>query len=508
MSFTYVMSPTGKLFHESDLPVKMICGPYGSGKSCMCAVDVLTYACAQPPAPDGVRYTRVGIIRSTYNELLTTTRKSLLEVFPSQYGTITGGGVYPRGFYQIPLGDGTTVEVELNLLALAMVQDCEKIKSMNWSYVWINEATGIIPEVFAAAQQRVGRYPSKDMGGVGWGGIIMDFNQPAPGTWLHELAKNPPANYLMVNQPPAAFEYEDSTGKKCFDINPEAENLSNLGAREEGDPDTFASKEEEDKYLLMKGMRYYRNQIDTLEKMGRIDVIENQYCMLDVPIIEGKPVFTNFSSERHIADKPLSPIDFQGIIIGSDTSGIHPAAVILQYQAPSWCVLDEMYADGEGLEDFLYGMLIPLLRSKYATCPISACLDPADARDSWTGVTPRERFEEAGIHAVTAQTNAPKARIQCVEHMFNLYTGGLLISPTCSLLIRGCRSEYRYRRMKAAGSLGVVYTPTPEKNDASHICDALQYACLHIMLDKDSQDMHNQTVVALADKRKRMMRCL
>lgn len=502
--FNYVMSPTGKLLHESDKPVKMICGPYGSGKSCACAVDVLSYACAQAPAADNVRYTRIGVIRSTYNELLTTTRKSLLEVFPSECGTITGGGIYPRGLYQIPLPDGTTAQIELNLIALAIVSDCEKLKSLNWTFAWINEATGIIPEVFGTVQQRVGRFPSADMGGVSWGGIIMDFNMPTPGTWLYELIHNVPDNYLYVAQPPAAFEKFDENGKRYYEVNADAENLRNLGAFEQGDPTEFVSEEDYDAYLLMKGRRYYQNQIDTLLRMGRIDVIQNQYCMMDVPIVEGKPVYSNFSYERHVADHVLEPVMFQAIIIGMDQSGIHPAAVVLQMQSYKWCVLDEIYADGEGLEDFLYGMLVPLLRDKYATCPVTAALDPSNTRDQWTATTPKQRMEELGIKAVTEISNSPKIRIQTVEHMLNLNTGGLLVSPNCELLIRGFQSEYRYRRLKASGTMGAVYTPQPEKNSASHPHDALQYACLLIQKGDDEDESLTQTAQYLSNKRNRM----
>lgn len=510
MAFNYVMSPTGRLLHESDKPVKMICGPYGSGKSCACAIDVLSYVCAQAPAPDGIRYTRVGVIRSTYNELLTTTRKSLLEVFPAECGTITGGGISPRGLYTIPLPDGTVAQCELNFIALGAVEDCDKLRSVNWTFAWINEATGVVPEVFSVVQQRVGRYPAQDMGGVSWGGVIMDFNMPAAGTWLHSLMMNPPENYLCIRQPPAAFEHIDDHGTITYEINDDAENLRNLGAFEEGDPTEFVTEEEYDQYLHEKGKRYYRNQIESLQRMGRNDVIKNQYCMLDVPIVDGKPVFSNFIYDRHVARDPISPIQFQGIVVGSDTSGIHPAAVILQFQNQQWCVLDELYAEGEGLENFIYGMLIPLLREKYSTCPVTAALDPADARDSWTGTTPRQRFEELGIQTVTEFTNSPKVRIQVVEHMFNLFTGGLLISPTCTLLIRGCQSEYRYRRLRASGTLGATYTPQPEKNDASHICDALQYACLYIKsaADSDADTRAHDIAHALNAKRARMRRLM
>lgn len=470
--FRYVPSPTGLAFHESDKYVKMLCGPYGSGKSCCCAMDILFYACAQPAASDGVRYSRVGVVRSSYPELTSMTRKSLMEVLPPECGDITGAVAPLRGVYVIPLQDGTKVSLELNLFALKTPDDCSKILSANWTFAWINEATGVCQEVFAAVQTRIGRFPPQDFGGVNWGGVIMDFNQPAHGSWLDRYCKEPEPNWLVLRQPPAALKIDGPDGRPVYEVNPNAENLRNLGAREEGDPDDFPAEQ--------RGMRYYRNQIQSLLKAGRSDVVENQYCMLDVPVVEGKPVFPSFSRERHVAPNPLEPLMFHEIVVGMDQSGIHPAAVVLQNQNGKWCVLDELYAENEGFENFLNGMLVPMLRSRYSTCPVTAAIDPSNQRDSWQGVTPRQRLEEAGIPAVTEITNSPKARIQAVDHMLNLEAGGLLVSPACENLVNGFTHEYRYRRMQASGTLGAVYTPQPEKNDASHYQDALQYACLLI----------------------------
>lgn len=492
--FEYQMSPTGKQFHECDKFIKMICGPYGSGKSCMCAVDVLSYACAQNPDADGIRHSRVGVIRSTYPELTSMTRKSLMEVLPSSCGSITGAVAPLRGVYNIPLSDGTTVELELNLFALQTADDCSKILSANWTFAWINEATGCASEVLSAVMTRVGRYPSLQEGGVSWGGIIMDFNQPAPGSWLDIYMKNPEPNWAVFRQPPAAIQQFDEHDKPFYVVNDAAENLRNLGSFEEGDPPDFPPEE--------RGKRYYRNQIQKLLKDGRDDVVQNQYCMMDVPVIDGKPVYSNFRRDRHVADAPILPLQYENIIIGMDQSGIHPAAVVVQNQNGKWCVLDELYADGEGLENFIYGMLVPLLRSKYPTNPIVAAIDPSNQRDSWTAVTPKERLEEAGIRAVTELTNSPKLRIQNVEHMLNIDTGGLLVSPSCELLIRGFLTEYRYRRLRASGSIGAVYTPQPEKNESSHVHDALQYAALLIHGGQEDDNRTDNLARDLSERRR------
>lgn len=506
----YIPTPTGLLFHESDAKVKILIGSFGSGKSCCCAVDILAYACAQAPGNDGVRYSRVGIIRATYNELISTTRRSLLEVLPNDCGSITSGGLSPRGLYTIPLSDGTTVQLELNFIALQSVDDLQKVRSMNWSFAWLNEGSTLIAEILPVIQQRIGRFPTASMGGTGvsWGGVLVDSNMPQADTWLYNLMKNPPEDYCVLLQPPAAFENVDEHGNYCYEVNDEAENLENLGSREAGDPEEFATEDEYHAYLHERGKRYYRTQIESLQRLGRLDVIRCHYCLRPVPIIDGKPVYPNFSTARHVSKQELSPLPFQTIIIGSDTSGIHPAAVIMQQQHGKWCILDELYAEGEGLENFLYGMLVPLLRERYSTNNIIAAIDPSNPKDSWTAHTPKQRFEELGISTVVELTNSPKIRIQNVEHMLNLDVGGILIDPRCELTIRGFVSDYRYRRLRATGTIGAVYTPQPEKNDSSHLQDSIQYACLYINTNNVEDKQTEDVVSRLSSRRQSLGRIM
>ena len=157
--FNYIPSPTGLAFHESDAFVKLVDGPFGSGKTCMIMNDAKYYCLSQAPAADGVRYVRIGVVRGTYPELSSTTRNSILEVFPEQFGTVRSAGSPILGHYHFPVGDGpydylsegrawkegdgTFVDVEFALQALQSAQDAEKIKSANWTFAIINEATSI-----------------------------------------------------------------------------------------------------------------------------------------------------------------------------------------------------------------------------------------------------------------------------------------------------------------------------------------------------------------------------
>lgn len=463
-------------------------------------MDVFINAAAQAPASDGVRYSRVGVVRSSYPELQAATRRSLLEVLPTECGTIQSTGSPMKGFYRIPLPDGTTIQLELELWSVQTEDDAERLKSANWSFAWLNEATGCAAAVYTAVLSRIGRFPPQSLGGVTWAGVIMDFNRPVIGSWLDDFLKAPKDNWEVIWQPPAAFKREDAQGNTIYEINPDAENLDNLGAFEATDPPDFTAQE--------KGMRFYRNQIEALVKTGRTDIIENQYCLLAVAIIDGKPVYPMFDKARHVAKREIAPRPLSPIILAQDQSGIHPAAVIMQEQDNRWCVLDELYMDGEGYEQFVVSGIVPLLRTKYPSNPVYCVIDPSNARDSWQGITPKERLKEYGLNAITEISNSPKVRIQCVEHMLNLYDGGLLISPTCEMLIRGFESEYRYRRLRAAGSVGAVYTVQPDKNEYSHLQDAIGYSCLFIMkgLANNSGEDYKKVSDAVKRHRQKLMR--
>lgn len=467
--FRYVPSPTGLLLHESDAPIKMITGPFGSGKSCAVINDLLFYAYAQAPAPDRVRYTRIGVIRSSYPELISTTRDSILEVMPAEFGTIKQGGAPITGLYRIPLPDGTIAQIEWVLLALEGPEDKRKLRSTNWSFAWINEAIYVDYEIFVELQGRVGRFPSADMGGCSYAGIIMDFNQPERGNYLLNLMENPKPGMEVFKQPPAAFKEFDELGNISYRLNSEAENLNNLKG----------------------GLDYYGKQIDLWKTEGRTDQIDALFCMMDVPMKDGKPVHPSFDYSYHVAKSNIDPQAYSPVIIGYDTSGIHPGAVIVQEFQGKWAVIDELYGEDVGLEVFVEQLLIPLLRNRYTHCNVIISCDPANAKDSYTGLSPTTHLKDSGFEVHLPRTNDPKTRIRAVEQLLNKNIGGIIISPHCETMIRAFQGGYRYKKLRVSGSIETAYDPKPEKNRFSHIADALQYAALYINQGEliDSRDL-------------------
>jgi hypothetical protein len=443
----------------------MLMGPFGSGKSTIMAQDMLIYALAQAPDPrDETRYSRWGVIRASYPNLHST-RRTIMEVLPEGAGDITTGNAPWRGVFRFSLPDGTTVNMEIELWSSQTGDDAKKFRSANWTGCWINEATEITSDVLYAAASRVGRFPSRAGGGCTWSGILMDFNRPGYRHWLNNYfgraslsLDGGDVGVASFTQPPAAFRREAEDGEVSYEANPEAENLENLDG----------------------GLDYYRKQMALLGAEGKTDEIESLFCLLDVDTRDGKPVFPTFRRDVHVSRGRLDPLYYQPIVVGFDTSGIHPAAVVVQLQQGRWCVIDEICGLEVGLDAFIES-LIGLLNSRYRHCEtVTVSCDPANARDSYTGLSPAAHLQRNGFKVALPRTNRIDTRVASVATLLNRTYGGLLVSPHCERLISALAGDYHYKRHRLLGSVQAAYSAAPEKNEASHVADALQYAAMQI----------------------------
>ena len=68
--------PVSRAFMKSEKFVRGIMGPYGSGKSTACVMEVIRRAQQQKAGTDGIRRSRWAVVRNTYPELKTTTIKT------------------------------------------------------------------------------------------------------------------------------------------------------------------------------------------------------------------------------------------------------------------------------------------------------------------------------------------------------------------------------------------------------------------------------------------------
>lgn len=225
---TYIPPKTAIPFHKNhDDEIRLLKGPVGSGKSVACCFEVYRRIIKQRPF-EGVRKSRWAIIRATIPELKTTTIKTWMAWFGHQ--TVMKFGSPITGHMQFPLSDGTYVDAELIFMPQQHEADLEKLKSLELTGAWINEASEVSKEAMEVVHSRTKRFPAKKDGGANWFGVIMDTNSFDSDHWMYDLFyQDIPPNHALYDQPPALIRSVED-GVISYNPNPLAENIENHNA--------------------------------------------------------------------------------------------------------------------------------------------------------------------------------------------------------------------------------------------------------------------------------------
>lgn len=448
----YVALPTLERFHnDRKSTLKYVEGPFGSGKTTGCIMELLMRSFRQQPDENNARRTRWVIIRNTYPELKTTTIKSYERWVPNEIAPVVYTTPINSKFRQRS-PDGSLIDAEFIFMALDTPEDVAKLLSLEITGAYINEGREVPVEIRDGLLGRIGRYPEtiKDENGrTIFGptepGIIVDSNPPNNKHWLFTTFESTecPEDFSRFIQPPAVFK-DPETGK--YVPNPDAENLMNL-------PDG-----------------YYVKQLSGTEDHIRIN-LAGEYGMTRA----GKPVFAKFSASKHVAKEIIRPARGLSLIIGLDF-GLTPAAVIGQLHNQGVRIYEEIPAADESLEDFLDDYILPLLRGKYQGYNVVVCGDPAGSGRS--RLDKRNDFQvlqSRNLTAYPAITNSIVKRKETVDYFLGR-DGGFLMSMDLHFLRETLEAGYVFKELK--NKSGAV-TETPDKNEYSHIADALQYLCLY-----------------------------
>lgn len=440
--YTYRHAPTLKAFSKDNSRVRGLMGPFGSGKSSACVIEILNRAKLQAPDKNGERRTRWLVVRNSYPQLRDTTIRTFHEWIPPHYF-----GKWKETFHEftidkIYLKDGTHVHCEVLFRALDRPDHVRNLLSLELTGVWLNEAREIPKAIVDALDGRIDRYPSRrNTAGPTWTGMFMDTNPPDVDSWWYKAFEtNRPESWRIFKQP---------SGRS-----PEAENLPFLA------PD------------------YYTNLAAGKDPEFIKVYVDGQYGF----VMDGQVVFTNWNDTMHTATEPCKPIMGQPVVIGFDFGVRNPAATFCQYDSRGklW-VLDELVAESMGLRRFIQELVKPLILTKYRGYEIITTGDPAGMKRQDTDE--RSCFMELrdqGLSGVPAKSNSIEARINAVsEFLSKTGIGGspqFTLSPNCITIRKGFNGGYHYRRIQVSGD--ERFYNIPEKNKYSHPMDALQYACM------------------------------
>jgi hypothetical protein len=449
----YEPEPTLELFHACDEQVRGVAGPVGSGKSVGMCAEFFFRALEMPPSViDNVRRFRGAAIRNTYGELKSTTIRTWEEWMPMA-----------RVVHDIPIrwrwkcpdiGDGTGVDMEVLFLALDRPDDVKKVKSLDLTMAWLNEAAELPFAVLEKARERVARYPRKEDCPHGyWSGVIMDTNMPDDDHWWYRLAEvERPSGHRFWRQPGAIMKRD---GRWVF--NPRAENVHNQP----------------------KGRNYW---MDLLQG-AREDYVKVFLAAEYGFVLDGKPVFPEYIDSTHCAPEPLLPTPGLPIWVGLDF-GRTPAALIAQkLPVGRWVWLDEVCTEDMGATTFSE-ILKPILNGKYAGYQVAGIFgDPAGAQKS--------QNDEKAVFDILRAQGIPALPAPVPNNSFTMRREALAvsmrrlgldgkpafqISPACAVARKGLAGGYSYKRVAVSGA--ERFKDEPDKTRFSHIVEAGEYAML------------------------------
>jgi len=356
---------------------------------------------------------------------------------------------------RLPLPDGTRMELEVMFFPLDRPEEVGKLRSLELSGAWINEASEVAKAVFDMLTQRVGRFPKVSQGGATWSGVILDSNFPDDDHWLYRIAeKEKPAGWEVFKQPGGLiFKGGNVNDRENYVANPEAENIPNLP----------------------HGFEYYFRQLPGKSRDWIKVFVLGQYGS----ITDGKAIYPEWNDDIHC--KRVSPYAERPLLLGFDY-GLTPACVVCQVSPRGQLiVLAELFAKDMGIRQFARDVVRPFLAMNFHDYGFQAAGDPAGlARSDTDEKTCFMELAEEGIACVPASTNTFVGRREAVaKYLTRLVDGApaLLVDPSCDMIRRGFNGRYQYRRLQVVGE--ERYKDVPDKNDFSHLHDALQYAALH-----------------------------
>lgn len=435
LDINFTPSRTAAKFMQSDAKMRVLMGPVGSGKSVASCFEIVRRASAQEPNEQGIRKSRCAVVRETVRQLTDTTIKTFLDWFPPG---VCGQFMRTTKTYFFKVGD---VECEIMFRALDDADDVANLNSLELTFAWFNECRDINAEIVDAMSKRIGRFPSKKDGGPSWFGMWGDTNPPTMDTWWYYQMEHLDAKDGVSYNDNGWDVFKQPSGRSTY-----AENVENLP---DGYYDTQGRSEE-----------YIRVFID------------GEYGLSSA----GQPVYKYFRPDYHMAGETLRPIlnGVRPIVIGMDL-GLTPAAVIGQ-QDPRGrvLILDEAVSFDMGVQRFVRTILKPMVYERFSGAPILVVVDPAGIQRAQTDERSAVDIIKAeGFRVIPAKTNNVSARLSSVDDYLMRHVDGdsaFLLDPKCSQLKAAMMGGYRFHHKN--GNI--------DKNNHSHVAEALQYFMLHV----------------------------
>ncbi|HTT02271.1 MAG TPA: hypothetical protein VMG11_09320 [Steroidobacteraceae bacterium] len=444
-TYSYAHVPTVRRFSQSRAFIRGLMGPFGSGKSSGCVIELVKWGKRQQLI-NGKRRARFAVIRNTYPQLADTTIKTFLHWLPD--GVF---GRYNKADHTYALNNLDDLEVEILFRALDRQEHVANLLSLELTGAWCNEAREIPWAVIRALKGRVDRYPAREDGGAVDPGIIMDSNPPDDDSWWYRMFEEQAAE---DDEPVSAEIFKQPGGRSA-----EAENLPNLSAR------------------------YYQNLMAGADDDFIRVYVDGQYGYVK----DGKPVFPGYNDNMHCTD--VEPMKGVTIKRGWDF-GLTPACVFTQVLPDGrWIVFEELCGDDIGIGSFA-DCVLELTAQRFPGYTFEDYGDPAGEQRSAMTADRAEKscydiLRGKGIMIRGGEQNLT-IRLESVRKPLNTLRDGkpqFQISPRCETLRKGflgplpvpAREGIRLRRALSRRT-GKERIFTPSRRPAVR-CDACLWRC-------------------------------
>lgn len=477
-----------------------IMGPLGSGKSVACCTKLMALAMEQLPDSEGWRRTRWAVIRNTYPELISTTIKTWLWLFPeASCGPMRYSHPITHHIRISPTMKGSRViapglDCEVLFLALDKPDDVKHLKSLDLTGAWVNEGSELPFGVIDMLTGRVGRFPDKKAGWATWRGIFSDTNATDDQNWWHKYSEGGESPldrvklhdgswvdvaWTFFKQPPALLEVAETEkgyaiaegGFEQVEVDPEM--VLAGGGRV-----WYVNPKSENLKYLRPG--YYHQQV----QKKRFEWIQRYLQAKYIYFIDGKAWMPEYSdaamSQRIPWDKEMPLIG--GIDCGGGT--LNPAAVVGQKgRLGDWRILFELSMFDIGIDRFADLLKQDLSERFPGNRGVKFYIDPAGkGRDELYETSVEQHFTDKGFDVELASTNDINIRREALAIPMGrmIVVGGrprpgFLVHSDCKMLRAGLAGKWFLKRIQGRDDR---YHERPVKNEWSHVCDAAQYMIL------------------------------
>jgi len=425
-------------FMLDNSKVRLIIGPYGSGKTTGCIMELMRRAMMEFPDANNVRRTRFVVVRNTAQQLRQTILEDIRKwLSPAMTYRVTDSTVQFR-FSHPTQG---RIESDWMLIPLDKPEDQQRLLSLNITGGWVSEFREIPIRVVEALLGRCGRYVPIGVKGNAWHGVIGESNPPDEDSeWYNKLEIERPPTWKLFKQPGG--------------MDPAAEN------KEPG--------------RLPPG--YYEDLIAS-NNPDWVDVhVHAKYGKS----LSGQAVFrASFKPDFHVTYNPLKPIPSLPLMIGQDF-GRTPAALIGQVDNRGrLLIFNEATSVDMGIEQFATSTLRPLMFNHFTGLGSFMVADPTGKdKGQVTEESPFDALKRLGFKVYGAPTNDLEPRIRAVEQLLLRQIDGgpmlLIDGGNCPTLVQAMKFHYRYKRKQ-----NLELEEKPEKTHPwSDIVDCLQYMAL------------------------------